>query len=122
MHKDSARQASPAHQFVALDGHIVAHKHDADVVPRGLGLLRSKAKVELVARVVFGDEEDSAMSVSEVSSVWFHHLPKRGIDSVDARQNLGRRRRCKDVSGDGDVEHALADEARMCRFVARAAP
>jgi hypothetical protein len=60
VHKDGARQASAAHQVVAHDRHIIPHKHNADVVPRSLGLLGSKPKVELVARVVFGDEEGSA--------------------------------------------------------------
>jgi hypothetical protein len=40
---------------------------------------------------------------------------------LDSGENLGRRRRRKDVSGHGDVEHALADKARMRWFVARAA-
>jgi hypothetical protein len=60
VHKGGASQAAAAHQLVALDGHIVLDKHDADVTSTGFGLLCRQPEVELIARVVFCYEEGSA--------------------------------------------------------------
>lgn len=67
VHKDASSQAASPDELIALDGHIILHEHDANITPLSLGLLRSQTEVELIARVVLGNEENavSRRSVSK---------------------------------------------------------
>jgi hypothetical protein len=48
------------------------------------------------------------------------HLPQRSVKGSDASQDLGCRRRGKDIASHSNIEHALTDKTRMCWFVAGA--
>ena len=50
----------------------------------------------------------------------FESLPKWSVESLDTGRDLGCRGGGEYVAGHRDVEHALADKARMRRLVAGA--
>ena len=102
--EEVAGHAAPADRpGRVLDGHVVVDEERLDLHALGLAQLPAHLPRGPVAGVVVDDVEDAHLRVHEL----------RGLDDeVDRRAG-------EDVAGAGRVEHALADDHRVGRLVAR---